>query len=98
MKWRQNDSSNEAVLFPMASPQALAAADSRPMRPPGLDQPFVNGAVEGPAENSPGLGDAHPADRWGSVSPLASAGYYAVRVCTRSGRPDAIPCSSGQPE
>ena len=82
MKWLQNDSSNEAVLFPMASPQALAAVDiALPMRPAGLDQPFVNGAVEGPAGKIPRVSSALTwQDRWGSIKARWGVGrmHYAV--------------------
>ncbi len=82
MKRSQNDSSRETVLFPMASPQALAAADiALPMRPPGLGQPFVNGALEGPAGKIPRVSSTLTwQDRWGSIKARLGVGrmHYAI--------------------
>ena len=44
------DKTGRQVLLPMASPDALAAA---PPMPPRLDQPFVEGWLEGPAGRIP---------------------------------------------
>jgi len=82
MKWPRNNSANEAVLLPMASPQALSAADiALPMRPPGLDQPFVNGAAEGPAGKIPRVSSVLTwRDSWGSIKARWGVGRmdYAV--------------------
>ena len=80
MKRSQNDSSRETVLFPMASPQALAAADiALPMRPPGLGQPFVNGALEGPAGKIPRVSSTLTwQDRWGSIKARLGVGRMMV--------------------
>jgi acetyl-CoA decarbonylase/synthase complex subunit gamma len=66
----------------MASPQALAAADiALPMRPPGLGQPFVNGALEGPAGKIPRVSSTLTwQDRWGSIKARLGVGrmHYAI--------------------